>query len=396
LNAFISCFVEWRRFYFVEWLNGRTVEPAKQFTNSTLQQITLFISRWSLNRKKPFAGKIIFPRTKLKDQQMKKMFVTLAIASLFLVSKSSAVSLNDIRVWAGSGTNRAALVVEWSTPESSVYSTVPAPIADKTFVWGYRFNGAPTASQMLAAIVASDPRIYVVADESSGTFVESIGYNLNGDGGIGITDGTTTNYFTNAILTDATVDVDAAAPLNTNDLFWSGDFGPNWESWNELGDNGGFLNAPDRGANPYWTPDPENPFSGVHGQWEYAQWGLDSLMLTNGSWIGFSVAAGEYEGDPSAPYNTHKHAPSLPDVSFAGTVPPAIQNFTGAFSNGVWQVQFISQTNWLYTLQRSADLQTWTCVSNAISISGNGTNLFLQDTNAISEKSFYRVRADLP
>ncbi len=325
----------------------------------------------------------------------KTSFVLPALAGLFLVSKSLAVSLDDIRVWAGSGTNRAALVVEWSAPESFGYTTVPAPIADKTFVWGYRFNGTATGSQMLAAIVAVDPKLYVVADETYGTFVEAVGYNLGGGGGIGITDGTSTDFFTNAILTDATVDVDAAAPLNTNDLYWGGYYGPNWETWNELGDAGGFLTAPDRGPNPYWTPDdPENPYSGVHGQWEYAQAGLDSLPLTNGSWIGFSVAAGEYEGDPSAPYNAHKHAPSLPDVGFAGAVPPPIQNFTGNFSNGVWRVQFISQTNWLYTLQRTADLQTWTDVS--ISTFGNGTNLFLQDTKATSDKSFYRVRADLP
>lgn len=191
---------------------------------------------------------------------MKKMFASLAVAGLFLASKSSAVSLDDIRFWTGSGTNRAAMVVEWSEPESFLYSTVPAPIADKTFVWGYRFNGTATASQMVAAIAAADPKLYVVADDIYGTFVEAIGYNLNGDGGIGITDGTSTNYFTNAILTEATVDVDAAAPLNPNDLFWSGLYGPNWELWNELGDNGGFLNAPDRGPNPYWTPDnPENP-----------------------------------------------------------------------------------------------------------------------------------------
>jgi len=324
----------------------------------------------------------------------KTLFVPLALAGLFFASKSQAVSRDDIRLWAGSGTNRAAMVVEWSTPESSGYTTVPAPVADKTFVWGYRFNGTATGAQMLAAILAADPRLYVVASEAGGTYVEGIGYNLKGDGGIGITDGSSTNYFPNGFLTNATVDVDAAAPLNTNDLYWGGYFGPNWELWNELGDAGGLLTAPDRGTNSYWTPDdPENPYSGVHGQWEYAQVGLDGLALTNGSWIGFSVAAGEYEGDPSAPYNSHKHAPSLPDVSFAGIVPPAIQDLTGNFSNGVWQVQFISQTNWLYTLQRTADLQTW--MDASISTSGNGTTLILQDTNVISDKSFYRVRADL-
>ena len=118
----------------------------------------LFRLRSGLSIVKPVRVKIILPRTKLKDQSMKKSFIVLAIAGLFLASKSPATSLDDIRVWAGSGTNRAALVVEWSTPESFGYTTVSAPVADKTFVWGYRFNGTATASQMLAAIVAADPR----------------------------------------------------------------------------------------------------------------------------------------------------------------------------------------------------------------------------------------------
>jgi hypothetical protein len=81
--------------------------------------------------------------------------------------------------------------------------------------------------------------------------------------------------------------------------------------------------------------------------------------------------------------------------NFVVTVPPPpIQNLTGAFSNNVWQAQFISQSNWLYTLQQTADFVSWNDVS--ISTSGNGTNLFLPDTNAIAGKSFYRVRADRP
>jgi hypothetical protein len=76
--------------------------------------------------------------------------------------------------------------------------------------------------------------------------------------------------------------------------------------------------------------------------------------------------------------------------------PPPIQKFSGIFSSDVWQAQFISQSNWLYTLQRSADLQSWNDISAAISIAGNGTNLFLTDNNPAPDKSFYRVRADRP
>jgi hypothetical protein len=74
--------------------------------------------------------------------------------------------------------------------------------------------------------------------------------------------------------------------------------------------------------------------------------------------------------------------------------PPPIQDFAGNFTNNFPQVQFISQTNWLYTLQRTADFQSWTNVSPAIP--GNATNLFLQDTNAPEDKAFYRVCAERP
>ncbi len=330
----------------------------------------------------------------MKDQSKMK-FCSLALAGLFLVSKASSASLDDIRIWAGSGTNHAALVVGWSAPETFGGSTVPAPTADRTFVWGYRFNGTATGSQMLAAILAADPRLYVVADMTYGTYVVAFGYNFTGAGGTGIADGGGTNFFSSGFLTNATVNVDAAAPLNPGDLYWGGYYGPNWEVWNELHAAGGLLHSPERGPDPYWTPDdPGMPYFGGHGQWELAQMGLDGLLLTNGSWVGFSVAAGKYESDPDAPYNSHKHAPGSPDVSFTGIVPPAIQNFTGVLTNRLWQGQCLSRTNWSYSLERSADLRTWIDVASGIP--GNGASLTLTDSLPPAAQSFYRVRADLP
>jgi hypothetical protein len=81
--------------------------------------------------------------------------------------------------------------------------------------------------------------------------------------------------------------------------------------------------------------------------------------------------------------------------NFTVTVPPPpIQNFSGSFTNNFWQAQFISRSNWLYTLESTTDFVSWNDVSTATS--GNGTNLFLPDTNAPAGKSFYRVRADRP
>jgi hypothetical protein len=74
--------------------------------------------------------------------------------------------------------------------------------------------------------------------------------------------------------------------------------------------------------------------------------------------------------------------------------PPPIENLRGALTNGQWQAQFVSRTNWNYVLERSQNFQSWTNVS--LVTVGNGTNLFLQDTNALTEKAFYRARANRP
>jgi len=76
------------------------------------------------------------------------------------------------------------------------------------------------------------------------------------------------------------------------------------------------------------------------------------------------------------------------------TLPPPAQNPSGSFSNGVWQVRFTDQTNWVYSLQRTTDVMLWNDVS--ASVSGNGTNLVLLDDLPPAANAFYRVRAQRP
>jgi len=74
--------------------------------------------------------------------------------------------------------------------------------------------------------------------------------------------------------------------------------------------------------------------------------------------------------------------------------PPPIQSLTVALSNSIPQIQFTSRANWLYTLQRTTDFQSWTDVPPITP--GVAGMLLLSDTNAPADKAFYRVRADLP
>lgn len=312
----------------------------------------------------------------------KQWFITLALAGLFAVSPASAISLSDIPLWTGSGTNSAALVIEWSVPQSLTYSTVPVPVADKTLVWGYRFNGAATGTQMLRAVLATDPRLYVVADVTFGTFVEGIGYNLSGNGILGITDGSGTNLIADGFLTNATVDIDSAQPISSGDLYWGGLYGPNWEVWNETNDAGGFLSSPNRGTNAYWTPTDTVYYSaGYQGQWEIAQGGLDDLALTNGSWIGFSVAAGEYEAAATAPYNSHKHAPVSPDGIYAAYI----------CNSNDFAVQVVSSSNVFFSAAAS---ERW--YTNALAVLGRPTLKFIDGYGFFGDGTVHRVKADEP
>ncbi len=74
--------------------------------------------------------------------------------------------------------------------------------------------------------------------------------------------------------------------------------------------------------------------------------------------------------------------------------PPPIQKLAGSVTNNTWQAQFASRSNWVYTLQRTADFNSWTPASAPIT--ATGTNLTLQDTNSPTDKAFYRVSAARP
>lgn len=79
--------------------------------------------------------------------------------------------------------------------------------------------------------------------------------------------------------------------------------------------------------------------------------------------------------------------------NFILTLPaPPLDNIAGAFVAGHWQVQFIGQANWGYSLERSVDLRSWSPAS--ATITGPPGNLILIDTNAPAAAVSYRIRAD--
>jgi hypothetical protein len=62
--------------------------------------------------------------------------------------------------------------------------------------------------------------------------------------------------------------------------------------------------------------------------------------------------------------------------------------------NDAWRVQWQSQSNWIYALERSTTLRDWS--NTLLEIPGTGGVLELTDTNAAGSSVFYRLRAERP
>lgn len=113
---------------------------------------------------------------------MKKLTLLALIAPSF----ASAFGFDDIPYWIGTGTKRAALVIDWKSG--------PGP---QSLVWGYRFDGDKTGQDMFNAVRAADPRLsYGLVPGVGYTAVERISFDRNGSG-IGPGDSDQQGWFTN-------------------------------------------------------------------------------------------------------------------------------------------------------------------------------------------------------
>jgi hypothetical protein len=95
---------------------------------------------------------------------MKKIiaFATFAI----LTTSSYAFSLSDIRLWAGSGTNEAGLVIDFNDNGNR-----------RSFAWGYRWNGTATGEDLIRAVDSLDNQLSATIFGSSlGAYVDSMTY----------------------------------------------------------------------------------------------------------------------------------------------------------------------------------------------------------------------------
>ncbi|MGC4004452.1 MAG: PEP-CTERM sorting domain-containing protein [Pirellulales bacterium] len=130
--------------------------------------------------------------------------VVLLNSSYVAASPYATFDFNNINTWVGTGTNQAALVLDWNTPTGI-----------SSFVWGYRWNGAATGEDMLRAIAGAgnysdttngnfvthgaDPRLSFNASVFGfGNFIHGFAFNSPTSGALGYPDSFDWNYYTAA------------------------------------------------------------------------------------------------------------------------------------------------------------------------------------------------------
>lgn len=164
-------------------------------------------------------------------------------------------TMDDIQFWVGTGTNKAALVIEWhdgKTPDA--------------LVWGYKWNGDAYGIDMIREIVKADPRMIFLTHMTGplGYTIAGFGYNINKTGSHYLIYNNDTNnpkYPVDGIVT--------TNAYNYDDWTYS-DSADHWKA--------GWYN----GYWSYWTKD------SLSVAWEYSSWGASSRKLINGSWDGWS------------------------------------------------------------------------------------------------------------
>ncbi|MEO1616136.1 MAG: PEP-CTERM sorting domain-containing protein [Planctomycetota bacterium] len=147
-------------------------------------------------------------------------------------------SFDDIELWTGTGSNEAAIVIDF----------IGESTADRSYVWGYRWDGDQTIEDMLLAVVQSDSRLFANVDDGSSLFgrtVYGIGYDTNNNRVFGIENPATNfNEFGLAISDNVTEGISATDAGDDYEEGFSLGF---WNLGNSVGnpfDGGSWAGSP--------------------------------------------------------------------------------------------------------------------------------------------------------
>lgn len=281
---------------------------------------------------------------------MKKWIAALLALPLSCLQAQTPVDdFDDIQLWAGSGTNQAALVLQWNDGAN------PA-----SFVWGFRWNGETTGLQMLTAVAGST----LVREAGGGDTLETL---AGADPRLslvieryGFGDAVYSLVFNDAGIVRTAADWSAG--------YWQyslhgGTFEYSTYNWQTDTFEGPFL----------YDVSGTQSYAAV--AWTESQIGASDRQLVDGAWDAWSFAPG-FVGVP------------LSQPSSAGLPLPAVAM---AFKNGLPVVECGTVPGLDYGLQwaESPD-DAWTSVG-ATQAGDGGVLEFADTTTPLPPRRFYRI-----
>ncbi|MCS7090211.1 MAG: hypothetical protein RMN51_03700 [Verrucomicrobiota bacterium] len=184
-----------------------------------------------------------------------------------------ALSLDQIHIWSGAGTNRAVLLIEWPAPYQGGSGCVCLrEEAPRSLAWGFRWNGRATMAELIVTTITNDARLFGVLDASRTNRPAWLGLGLdaneNSRWGLRIGDGVIAQdrFIGRFIWLEASA-AESGLSLDFADWYAANGGAGAWRAWRERGKNGGWVNAP---VEADWEP--------VMSEWE-------SSELGDGSWV---------------------------------------------------------------------------------------------------------------
>ena len=181
------------------------------------------------------------------------MIIGLLTSSLMVALSLGApvATFDDVQFWAGTGSNRAAMVIDWDDATS----------ANTALVWGYRWDGSASGAQMLETIVAADNRLFAKLNQPVGgnfLLLYGLGYDATNDGQFSLSDGTIFDADGFAVTGPA----DVALSTDPGDYYAEGWFTGFWH----YGQSDGNM----------------SPYAG--GDWKHGGNGMVGRSLLDGDW----------------------------------------------------------------------------------------------------------------
>ena len=196
----------------------------------------------------------------------------IAALTAMVAGPARAGTMGGIEFWVGSGTNQAAVVIDWADG-----------LAPESLVWGYQWNGDATGLDMLLAVIRADSRLFGhLGQYAWGTAVFGLGYDRDGDGVFGVSPA-------------PGFDADGVAwSLSPDDSRTATDTDDHWrEGWN----------------NGFWA---YYVSSDAGATWTSSQVGAADRVLTSGAWDGWRFAPGFNSAPPGTPVPAPVPEPAMP------------------------------------------------------------------------------------